>query len=86
MVDQEVMVTLVDTKELTNLIKLLKRHGVVSYATPTLTLVLDGKMQPRGGRALKEALDRQADDQKPLTDEDLLFWSSAGLPDEDKSE
>lgn len=78
------MGALVDTKELKRLIKLLKDQGVVQYSTPTITLVLDPKFQPRVYKDAPPPSESFQDSILPkLSQDELLFWSSAGLPDEE---
>lgn len=69
-------------KELITLIKLLKRHGCVEYRTPELTLVLDTKSQPRAYKSVTEASDKESVGNPQYNEEDTLFWSTPGIPDE----
>lgn len=64
--------------ELISLIKLLRRQGVTIYRTPELELVLAEKTQPR---AYKEAT-KQDIGTPQYSDEQMLMWSSAGIPEE----
>lgn len=65
---------LVDIKQLTDLVKLLRKLGVQIYRTPQLELVLTDKLQPKKYKDSKEP--SSLSDWDKLTDEEKLMWSS----------
>jgi hypothetical protein len=68
MVVVDLMGTSVDTKALTDLVKLLRKLGVSTYRTPELELILSDKIQAKQGKSTKTT--------EQYTDDDTLFWSS----------
>lgn len=77
---QDQMGISVDTKELTKLVKTLRKLGVHTYRTPTLELCLEIQHKPTVEHKSKDKSDKIESEQ--LSEEQLMFWSSAGIPEE----
>jgi hypothetical protein len=68
----------VDSKELTKLVKTLRKLGVSVYKTPEIELSLSSLPEKRTRQAKSDTKDPIIEGQ--FSDEQALFWSSAQLP------
>jgi hypothetical protein len=71
-----------DTKELKNLLKIMRSNGVLSYKTPELELHLAPEflIVPE---EVRQAQEDAGFPQDTLTNEQLMFYSSGGDPQDD---
>jgi hypothetical protein len=69
----------VELAQLKELIKVLRSNGVQQFSTPELTLVLNDEAPPSKYKR-KQSSAPAPEDERELTEEELLFYSAAGIP------
>ena len=63
-------------KELRKLIKLCRDNGIKQIKTADLEITIDnGALYPKPKVKVKEVAKEENSDSRPLTDDEILFWS-----------
>lgn len=72
-------------KNLTQMIDLCRKKGVESIKIDGLELTLRPEAPPSNYKRKLQEVQGEVPTENPYTEEDAIFWSSAGIPEEKAS-
>jgi hypothetical protein len=77
-----------ELKEIEKLIKLCKKYGIKSINLSGISMELDLSLSPTSNRKSQIAKDLSPapTPEQPLTEEEILYWSSGGFGEDLKTE
>lgn len=75
---------MIDNKKLSTLIKLLRKNGVKHFKSPELSLEL-GELPSLGSHSTNQGTSQDLP-VETYSDEQTLFWSSGGVPQENEQD